>query len=570
MGKHSLGPQVAFSDELHAQKYRATGETFTESMNRVAGALKDSDEHFRLLQDLLKDQRFLPGGRVQASAGALKAVSPINCFMSGDIEDSFVHGDGNIMQRATEAAATMRLGGGIGTNFSTLRPTGANILKLDSSSSGPVSFMSIFDAVGRAVSSSGHRRGAQMGVLRVDHPDIEEFIHAKNDSTSLTGFNMSILATDEFMVAVRDDTDFNLTFEGRVHRSVRATALWEMIMRSTYDYAEPGVIFIDKIQQDNNLNYCETITGTNPCGEIPLPPFGACLLGSFNLVKYVDLGLGEFGTEQFVADIPVAVRALDNVIDRASVWPMPEQEHEMKSKRRIGLGITGLANALEALGCPYGSPSFVKGTEMIMRTLRDATYSASVELSKEKGPFPLFNAEAFLSSGFAGRLPSAIREDIAEHGIRNSHLVAIAPTGTISLTADNVSSGLEPVFAHRFDRVVHIAGGQRTESVEDYGVRIFGVEGKTAGELTPTEHLDVLAACQPFVDQSISKTINVPTDIEWEAFKDVYMAAWKRGCKGVTTFRVGGKRGALLEETKAPEESSSCEIDTVTGRRDCS
>ena len=566
----STGPQVAFSDELHAQKYRATGETFTESMNRVAGALKDGDEHFRLLQDLLKDQRFLPGGRVQASAGALKAVSPINCFMSGDVEDSFVHGNGNIMQRATEAAATMRLGGGIGTNFSTLRPSGANILKLDSSSSGPVSFMSIFDAVGRAVSSSGHRRGAQMGVLRVDHPDIEEFIHAKNNSTSLTGFNMSILATDEFMVAVRDDTDFNLTFEGRVHRTVRATALWEMIMRSTYDYAEPGVIFIDKIQRDNNLGYCETITGTNPCGEIPLPPFGACLLGSFNLVKYVDLGLGEFDTERFLADIPVAVRALDNVIDRASVWPMTEQEDEMKSKRRIGIGVTGLANALEALGCTYGSPSFVKGTQSIMRTLRDAAYRASIQISKEKGPFPLFDAEPFLSSEFAYGLPLSIREDIRDFGIRNSHLIAIAPTGTISLTADNVSSGLEPVFAHRFDRVVHLAEGPRTESVEDYGVRIFGVKGKTAGELTPTEHLDVLAACQPFVDQSISKTINVPTDIEWEAFKGVYMSAWERGCKGVTTFRVGGKRGGILEETKAPEESSSCEIDTVTGRRDCS
>lgn len=566
------GPQIAFSDELHAQKYRGKGETFTEAMNRVAGALRDDEAHFRALQDLLVNQRFLPGGRVQASMGAMKTVTPINCYMSGDITDSFVHGYGNIMQRATEAAATMRLGGGIGTNFSTLRPSGATIKKLDSASSGPVSFMHIFDAVGRAVASSGHRRGAQMGVIRVDHPDIEEFIHAKNNTTALTGFNMSILATDEFMLAVENDLEFDLRFDGTVYKTVQARALWEMIMRSTYDYAEPGVIFIDRIHAENNLSYCETITGTNPCGEIPLPPYGACLLGSFNLVKYVDLGRGEFDTRKFLADIPVAVRALDNVIDRASVWPLPEQEDEMKQKRRIGIGITGLANALEALGTPYGSKPFVKATQFIMRTLRDEAYRASIDLAKEKGSFPLLDAEEFLMSGFAHRLPQEIHEGILEHGIRNSHLLAIAPTGTISLTADNVSSGLEPVFAHRFDRVVHLSDGQRTESVEDYGVRIFGVEGRTAGELTPTEHLDVLAACQPYVDQSISKTINVPTDIAWEDFKNVYMQAWKRGCKGCTTFRVGGLRGGILEEKpeEVEEEAASCFIDPQTGRRECS
>jgi ribonucleoside-diphosphate reductase alpha chain len=569
----SKGPQVAFSDELHAQKYRGKGETFTEAMNRIAGALKDDEAHFRLLQDLLQNQRFLPGGRVQASMGAIKTVSPINCYMSGDIFDSFVHGYGNIMQRATEAASTMRLGGGIGTNFSTLRPNGANIKKLDSSSSGPVSFMHIFDSVGRAIASSGHRRGAQMGVLRVDHPDIEEFIHAKNNTTELTGFNMSILATDEFMRAVELDLEFDLRFDGEVYRTVRARSLWEMIMRSTYDYAEPGVIFIDRIHEENNLSYCETITGTNPCGEIPLPPYGACLLGSFNLVKYVDLARGEFETEKFLADIPVAVRALDNVIDRASVWPLVEQEDEMKNKRRIGIGITGLANALEALGAPYGSKAFVKGTEFVMRTLRDEAYRASIDLAIEKGSFPMLDADKFLSSGFAKRLPEEIRQGIREHGIRNSHLLAIAPTGTISLTADNVSSGLEPVFAHRFNRVIHLRDGQRTESVEDYAVRVFSIEGKTAEELSPMEHLDVLAACQPFVDQSISKTINVPTDIAWEDFKDVYLQAWKRGAKGCTTFRPGGLRGGILvkedEEEPQVEEGSACGIDPQTGRREC-
>ena len=294
-----------------------------------------------------------------------------------------------------------------------------------------------------------------------------------------------------------------------------------------------------------------------------------CCSDTFLAVKYVDLDRGEFNTELFLADIPVAVRALDNVIDRASVWPMDEQEAEMKAKRRIGLGITGLANALEALGCPYGSPSFVKGTEMIMRNLRDGAYRASINLAKEKGAFPLFDADPFLSSGFAERLPQDIRDGISESGIRNSHLIAIAPTGTISLTADNVSSGLEPVFAHRFNRTIHLTDGEHTESVEDYGVRIFGVEGRTASELSPMEHLDVLAACQPFVDQSISKTINVPTDIAWEDFKDVYMQAWKRGTKGATTFRPGGQRLGILIEPEE-EEASSCGIDEVTGRRECS
>jgi len=571
----SKGPQVTFSDELHAQKYRGKGETFIESMNRVAGSLKDDEEHFRALQDMLQNQRFLPGGRVQASMGAMKVVSPINCYMSGDFTDSFVHEEGHIMQRATEAAATMRLGGGIGTNFSTLRPNGSNIKKLDSPSSGPVSFMHIFDSVGRAIASSGHRRGAQMGVLRVDHPDIEEFIHAKNNSTTLTGFNMSILATDEFMAAVRSDSDFDLRFDDRVYKTVRATVLWDMIMRSTYDYAEPGVIFIDKIQRENNLDYCETITGTNPCGEIPLPPFGACLLGSFNLVKYVRGG--KIDLDKFAADVPAAVRGLDNVIDRASVWPLPEQEREMKDKRRIGIGVTGLANALEATGLPYGSPEFCEQTEVVMALLRDEAYRASIDLAKEKGAFPKFEAEPFLESDFAERLGDDIRDDIYEYGIRNSHLLAIAPTGTISLTADNVSSGLEPVFAHRFDRVVQMPEGPRTEAVEDYAVRVFGVEGRTAGELSPQEHLDVLIACSPYVDQSISKTINVPTDILWEDFKDVYMQAWERGAKGVTTFRVGGLRAGILNETdneetveEEEEEVSSCGIDTVTGRRECS
>lgn len=565
----NVGPELAFSDELHAQKYRSAGETFPEAVNRIAGHLCDNDEHFRQLKDILGGQRFLPGGRVQASAGAVKIVSPINCFMSGDIADSFVDLEepGNIMQRATEAVATMRLGGGIGTNFSTLRPSGARVKRLDSTSSGPVSFMHIFDACGRAVASSGHRRGAQMGVLRVDHPDCEEFVHAKNNSHALTGFNMSLLVTDKFMQSVKDGTPFDMVFGGETVRTIDPRPLWDTIMRSTYDYSEPGVLFIDTINDNNNLNYCETITGTNPCGEIPLPPYGACLLGSFNLVKYVSDG--SFDYTRFNEDIEPCVRALDNVIDRASVWPLHAQEREMLNKRRIGVGVTGLANAGEAMGLPYGSEEFVGFTEGVLRKLRNAAYRASISLAKDKGSFPQFDKDKHLRSSFIKALPLQIREGIAEHGIRNSHLLAIAPTGTISLTADNVSSGIEPVWAHQFNRTVHMVDGQRTELVQDYGYRVFGVEGKTPSDLTPQEHLDVLAAATPLVDQSISKTINVPRDIAWEDFKGIYMKAWESGCKGCTTYRVGGLREGILNEAPAEEEAASCRIDPDTGRRDC-
>ncbi len=563
------GPKLPFSIELYKQKYCGPGETHVESCDRVAGALCDEGDHFRYLQNILRDQRFLTGGRVMASMGATKMVSPINCYMSGDFSDSFVSGPGNIMQRATEAAATMRLGGGIGTNFSTLRPSGAIIRKLGSTSSGPVSFMEIFNAVGHTIASSGHRRGAQMGVLMVDHPDIETFIHAKNNDESLTAFNMSAMVTDEFMIAVENDGMFELRFNGEVYQTIKADALWNMIMRSTYDYAEPGVIFIDQIERENNLWYCEKITGTNPCGEIPLPEFGACLLGSFNLVKYLNHDRSDFDYYKLLLDIPHCVRALDNVIDRASCWPLPEQEREMKSKRRIGIGVTGLANAIEAMGHRYGSLGFNQVVEGVMSFIRSECYKASIELSIEKGPFPMFDADKFLDSGFCQRLPFQIQEDIRAYGIRNSHLLAIAPTGTISLTADNVSSGLEPVFAHEFDRVWNTATEQRIEKVQDYAFREWGILGATAGELSPEEHLSVLKTCTPYVDQSISKTVNVKKDIPWDDFKNIYMQAWKAGCKGITTYRVGGKRGALLT-AKADEDAASCGIDPTTGRQECS
>lgn len=579
---HNFGPTLPLSKEIHAQKYRSEGESFKEAMNRVAGSLSDGTDHFYAFRNILLDMRFLPGGRVQAAMGSTKNVTPYNCYVSGTIEDSFTDGEGNIMQRATEAATTMRMGGGIGYDFSTLRPRGALIRKLDSFSSGPVAFMGIFDAICKTIACSGHRRGAQMGVLRVDHPDIEEFIRAKQNSDKLTGFNVSVGITDAFMVAVRENTTFDLVWGGEVYKTIKARPLWDMIMRSTWDWAEPGVLFIDRINQENNLWYCEDIAATNPCGEQPLPPHGACLLGSFNLTKYIRTEEGEgrfFDWGLLHGDIPDVVRAMDNVVDRA-VYPLPEQEVEAKNKRRMGLGITGLANALEALGFPYGSATFLNMQDVVMKFIRDGVYSASVGLAKEKGPFPLFDEDDYLSGEFIRTLPLELRDEIRAHGIRNSHLLSIAPTGTISLAADNVSSGIEPVFSYWYDRTIMGFDGQRTERVEDYGYRVWGVKGRRTHEVTLDEHLAVLALAQQYVDSAVSKTCNVGDEVTWEQFKEAYMQAWLTGCKGCTTFRATGKRGAILvandeaeptEDVKTTEEAvaAACYIDPVTGKREC-
>jgi ribonucleoside-diphosphate reductase alpha chain len=368
------GPQTPFAEKIHSTKYREAGETFRESRNRIAKALADSDEHYFELRELLLAQRFLPAGRIQAAIGSSRRITPYNCYVSGTIEDSYTNGSGSIMARAHEAADTMRLGGGIGYDFSTLRPRGSLIKKLGSQSGGPIPFMEIFDAVCRATSSSGHRRGAQMGVMRIDHPDVEEFIRAKHDLSKLLGFNISVAITDEFMQAVQAGNDFNLRFEGQTYKQVNAAQLFDLLMRSTYDYAEPGVLFIDTINKRNNLYYCESIAATNPCGEQPLPPYGACLLGSFNLTAYLEPGNSpaswKFNWVKFFRDIPVVVLAMDNVVDRA-IYPLYEQEKEAISKRRMGLGVTGVANTIEALGHPYGSDGFVANLEIILRGLRD-------------------------------------------------------------------------------------------------------------------------------------------------------------------------------------------------------
>lgn len=576
------GPVTPVCDEIHAARYRMPGEDFRSAMTRVASALSDNQKHFNATRDLLLEQRFMPAGRIQSAMGSTKIVTAYNCFVSGNIEDSYTDGSGSIMARATQAAATMRLGGGIGYDFSPLRPRGELIRKLQSFSSGPVSFMYIYDAVGCTTAASGHRRGAQMGVLRVDHPDIEEFIRAKQNSDRLTSFNLSVAVTDEFMEAVEADAEFTLRWAGKEYRKIYARVLWDSIMRSTYDWSEPGVLFIDRINSQNNLSYCERIFATNPCGEQPLPPHGACLLGSFNLVKYLSKSFTtrwKFDFRQFAADIEHVVRMMDNVIDKAR-YPLYEQEKEAQAKRRMGLGVTGLANTVEALGHPYGSSEFLTYTETILRTLRDVSYRASAVLAKEKSPFPLYRAEHYLESPFVRTLPDEVRELINANGIRNSHLLSIAPTGTISFAADNISSGIEPVYEYQQTRVVNFADGPQSIDVEDYGSRFLGTRGKVMAYVTPEEHLSVLETASRYVDSAVSKTCNLPTDIAWEDFKDLYFRAWRSGCKGCTTYRDGGYRDGILKQKAAEEpqpnslgsalDGSSCSFDAATGKRDCS
>jgi ribonucleoside-diphosphate reductase alpha chain len=551
------GPQTEIGEWVHSWKYRGVGENFREYSNRVASALQDSPEHFRTFRELLFDQRFLPGGRIQSAMGSVRQATPYNCFVMETIHDDIK----SILSVFSDSIETMRRGGGVGYDFSNLRPNGDRIKSLDSIASGPVSFMGIFDAGCKTVASAGHR---------------EAFVRAKQNHTNLNAFNISIAVTDAFMVAVEKGTDFDLMFEGEKRGSVDARALWDQIMRSTWDWAEPGVLFIDTINRLNNLHYCETIAATNPCGEQPLPPNGACLLGSFNLTKYVSKGVEDYGFDarfdfkSFREDIAPVVRAMDNVIDRAR-YPLPAQEKEALSKRRMGLGIAGLANAGEALGYSYGSEEFLKFETRVMKTLRDEAYKASIKLAKEKGPFPLYEPDGYLTGEFIKSLPAVIQQEIHAHGIRNSHLISIAPTGTISIGADNISSGIEPVFSLRYDRTIQTEAGEKVVAVEDYGQRVFGVRGKTAAECTADDHVGVQLVAQKYCDSACSKTCNVPPDMPWEDFKDIYMKAWKGGAKGCTTFNSGGERFGVLKAPDEPdiEEPLACYVDGTTGERSC-
>ena len=564
----SAGPQTAAADALHAMKYRAPGESFREAMTRVAAALKDNDRHFRALRDILIGQRFAPAGRIQAAVGATKAVTAFNCSVSLPIADSFVDGPGSIMQRAAEAARTMRMGCGIGYDFSTLRPRGDIIAKLMSHASGPVSFMQIYNAICLATSSSGHRRGAQMGVLRVDHPSIEEFVRAKQNTDQLNGFNISVAVTDDFMEAALNNQPFTLKFGGRSYNTISAASLWEEIMRSTWDWGEPGVLFIDRINRYNNLWYCEEISATNPCAEQPLPPGGVCLLGSINLVKYLDNDRSDLDWTQLADDIPHIVRAMDNVID-VSHYPLVEQHNEAKSKRRMGIGVMGLANALEALGNPYAHAHFLESENNILEWIKEHVYRASIQLAIEKGSFPLFQCGHYLEGNFVSTLSPETRKDIEHFGIRNSHLLSIAPTGTISQCCDNVSSGIEPVWAYETKRPINTPLGQEIVELQDYGVAFLKTYGRLAHEVSPLEHVDVLTTAQAHIDSAISKTINVPASTQWEAFKDVYRQAWENGAKSCATFTSGGKRDGLLSAAAVAQEGQACHIDPDTGKRSC-
>ncbi|MGB3554109.1 MAG: adenosylcobalamin-dependent ribonucleoside-diphosphate reductase [Jannaschia sp.] len=536
------------------------GATWDRIAMALAAPESDPGQWTPAFRDALRDFRFLPAGRIVAGAGTERSVTLFNCFVMGTIEDSM----GGIFAALREAALTLQQGGGIGYDFSTLRPRGANVHGVAADASGPLSFMDVWDAMCRTIMSAGSRRGAMMATLRCDHPDIEDFVAAKADPGRLRMFNLSVLITDPFMEAVAADLDWDLIFDGRIHRTVGARALWEAIMRATYDYAEPGVIFIDRINAANNLGYAETIAATNPCGEQPLPPYGACLLGSVNLARLVLDPFTESARldEDALGDLTAtAIRMMDNVVD-ASRFPLPAQAKEARAKRRIGLGVTGLADALAMCGLRYGAPEAVAATGDWLRVLANRAYATSAALAAEKGAFPLFDRDAILAAPMVRKLDLDVREAIAAHGLRNALLTSIAPTGTISLLAGNVSSGIEPIFAHSYTRKVLQPDGTRTEEVvEDYAVAEWRrIRGDTplpdsfvaVADLAPGDHVAMQAAAQDWVDSSISKTINVPADIAFDAFSDVYLAAWKSGCKGCTTYRPNAVTGSVLSAEPAP------------------
>ena len=570
------------AEQIWDMKYRfkepggqAVDETVEDSWRRVARALSEVENTPELWEakfyDALEGFRFLPAGRILAGAGTERSVTLFNCFVMGTVPDHL----GGIFDMLREAALTMQQGGGIGYDFSTIRPKGASVKGVGADASGPLSFMDVWDSMCRTIMSAGSRRGAMMATMRCDHPDIEDFITAKQDSARLRMFNLSVLVTDPFMEAVKADNTWDLVFDGKVYHTIQARDLWNKIMRGTFEYAEPGVIFIDRINQRNNLRYCETISATNPCGEQPLPPYGACLLGSINLAKLIkdpfETG-ADLDQEELDDLVATAVRMMDNVVD-TSRFPLQEQKVEALAKRRIGLGVTGLADALLMVGERYGSEDAASRAESWMKRIARAAYMASAQLAAEKGSFPLFDKKKFLDSETMLDMDEDVREMIAEHGIRNALLTSVAPTGTISLYAGNVSSGIEPVFAYAYTRKVLQNDGSRTEEeVVDYAVQMwrekFGNKELpdyfvNAQTLAPLDHVRMQAAAQKWIDSSISKTINCPEDISFEDFKEVYMAAWDQGCKGCTTYRPNDVTGSVLSVSEAEEKVP--ELDTGAG-----
>ena len=559
------------AEEIWTAKYRYQApdggdEDFAATIARVSQAVAEAEPEQQRnywqerFIDALTDFRFIPAGRILAGAGTNRSVTLFNCFVMGTVPDSLE----GIFAHLREAAITMQQGGGVGMDFSTIRPSGSPVKGVGADASGPLTFMDCWDSMCRTVLSAGQRRGAMMGCLRIDHPDIEAFIDAKRDPARFRNFNLSVLVTDEFMSALAAGADWPLRFGGTVYRTVPAADLWERLMRSTYETAEPGVIFIDSVNALNNLAYCETISASNPCGEQMLPPYGACLLGSINLAALVENPFEPnacINEAELAGLTQTAVRMLDNVID-ISRYPLPQQEVEAKSKRRIGLGITGLADALLFCGTAYGSGEALELTQQWLQIIKREAYRASAELAAEKGAFPLYDDRMLEQPNLRG-LDDDTRDLIKRSGLRNGCLTTVAPTGTTSLLAGNVSSGIEPVFAFSYHRKIRNPDGTtREQAVEDFALQAWKrIKGETAEPppalfvsaqtLSPADHLTMQAGAQLLIDSSISKTVNCPEDISFEDFADVYKEAYHLGCKGLTTYRPNAITGSVLSTSKS-------------------